>query len=513
MKNKILYMFLTVVVAVFVWSCAKDKWNDHYNDTAGRGNALQTIMKGLRSNGYNAFADAMEKVKLDKAINSGVQYTIFAVPDAAFNAATSQRTGLSPLSDDSLKYLLLNHIMGGKRFAASFTDTVYRATEGEKLYIWMNKGKIANFQFDSVKITKKDIDIIDATIFEVSGCIKQYPDIVNVLKANFSTFYSYYAKDFSNTKDTINIGFQPNGLTYDTLKTKIFAKTGNVAENIALFMPSNDYFGYYRSATNYKGKFGSIMSSGNANWPGVDSLSMLAVIGPYDKKPVTSTFGIDTTLTGFYKYTSVDGNAMQVKKTLVEQIVKLKDGNRIYVTDTIFYTPANPLNTFSKKFYEDIFLGVPSTQMATGFTFPNYVKGIDEGNHWPPNSPDSWVWLNTTSIPALGSTLDMSLVGVWFKNATYKIDILHTAKSNDRYTKWDVYLDGIKIGFIDFYNPSTSGVIQATQQNGQNPTLISSYTTAINYKTTHILRFKCAASTIASIGETMGLYNITFTKQ
>src|ERR1035437_6378764 len=207
--NKLLLVVLTAFL-LFFWECSKDKWDKHYAEAAGQNN-VKNILSGLRQNGYNEFAAALEKCNLDSSFNSGMQFTIFAVSDEAFKQA------IGNLSGYDLKFFVLNHILAGKFYTSAFKNTEYRALAGNILYI--NGDSISNFYKEWVKFISKDIDIPNAVVIELAKFINIYPDLYHYFPTYYPFFYSFY-KD-SIVPNTVQypqiLGVTSAGLTIDSV--------------------------------------------------------------------------------------------------------------------------------------------------------------------------------------------------------------------------------------------------------------------------------------------------------
>ena len=227
---------LLTIISLIGWGCSKDTWNNHYD---GNGqNTIKDVISGLRQKGYNEFAAALEKVNLGSAINSGMRFTIFAVPDQQFKQAASN------LSDDDLKFLVLNHILPGKYYSSSFTDSIYTALGGNTLYIWMNGDSIGNFYKESSHIVTKDVDIANAVLFELSKCIKIYPNLNYYLSKNYSFFSDLYKSYFvpDLVQYPLVLGVSSTGVTIDTTYrySNMFSLT-NTKRNLTFVVSKNEY--------------------------------------------------------------------------------------------------------------------------------------------------------------------------------------------------------------------------------------------------------------------------------
>jgi transforming growth factor-beta-induced protein len=146
-----------IVATVSFTSCSKD--DDNENPMPAAKNIIQVAQS---DNQFSILVAAIEKAGLASTLESSGPFTVFAPTNDAFNALFSQ-LGVSSLSDisaETLKPILLNHVLSGSVKSAAIT-TGYFATansngpnmEAVNVYVEKNSG----VTIDGSKVTTADI--------------------------------------------------------------------------------------------------------------------------------------------------------------------------------------------------------------------------------------------------------------------------------------------------------------------------------------------------------------------
>ena len=408
--NKLLLVVLTAFL-LFFWECSKDKWDQHYNETAGQND----LLNGLRQQGYNAFADALAKINLSDVINSGMSFTIFAVPDDAFKQAAAN------LSDDDLKFLVLNHILAGKRYSSSFNDTIYRALGGDVLHIWMNLDMVTNYYKEPTTIISKDIDIPNAVVFGLAKSIIIYPTLNYHLSADYPFFSDLYKScfvpDFSIRYSAI-LGLSSAGLSVDTVYRyqNIFVLNNYSRKNNITFIVSKDSYAVpaYNNLVSgflpyFKGDEDFIKNNFAVNTRLKHVISGSVYNSAKDSLIVNNLFG--------------DRLEFPVSKVKTEI---MDNGNKLLVIDTMLYSYSLvEIKNVPLLFYSDSARGdLTYKNIRTSGNFNKVVKGV--------------VTWKTAPLP--GDYIEYTIPADSIYSSVYNLYLQYVYKSS--YVQVKIYFDG-----------------------------------------------------------------------
>ncbi|MHC1774493.1 MAG: fasciclin domain-containing protein [Lentimicrobium sp.] len=172
MKTNFIKFRLAIVaiaaVTIFT-SCSKDE-DDDTMDT-------QNIVQVASSNAdFSILVQALDKAGLVSALEGTGPLTVFAPTNAAFNTLFTQLgvSGISELSAETLKPILLNHVISGNVKAMDIT-TGYAETlnnfgpNGNKVKVFISKG--SNVMVDGSKVVTADVMASNGVIHAIDKVI------------------------------------------------------------------------------------------------------------------------------------------------------------------------------------------------------------------------------------------------------------------------------------------------------------------------------------------------------
>ncbi len=164
---KIGFALLVITATLGFTSCSKDE------DTPAEKNLVQVAQA---DNQFSTLVAALQKAGLVSTLEGTGPFTVFAPTNDAFNALFAQLgvSGLSDLSADALKPILLNHVLSGSIKAADIS-TGYFATANSfgpnstnvKVFIQ----KSSNVMVDQSKVTAADVMASNGVIHVVDKVI------------------------------------------------------------------------------------------------------------------------------------------------------------------------------------------------------------------------------------------------------------------------------------------------------------------------------------------------------
>ncbi|MBK7031345.1 MAG: fasciclin domain-containing protein [Bacteroidales bacterium] len=164
---KIGFALLVITATLGFTSCSKDE------DTPAEKNLVQVAQA---DNQFSTLVAALQKAGLVSTLEGTGPFTVFAPTNDAFNALFAQLgvSGLSDLSADALKPILLNHVLSGTVKAADIS-TGYFATANSfgpnstnvKVFIQ----KSSNVMVDQSKVTAADVMASNVVIHVVDKVI------------------------------------------------------------------------------------------------------------------------------------------------------------------------------------------------------------------------------------------------------------------------------------------------------------------------------------------------------
>jgi len=146
----------TIVAIVSFTSCAKE------DDTTPAPDSKNIVQVAKSDNQFSILAAAIEKAGLTSTLESAGPFTVFAPTNDAFNALFSQLgvSGINDLSAETLKPILLNHVLAGSVKSSAIT-TGYFATantygpgqQAVKVYVKKESGVMV----DGSNVTTADV--------------------------------------------------------------------------------------------------------------------------------------------------------------------------------------------------------------------------------------------------------------------------------------------------------------------------------------------------------------------
>lgn len=161
---------LVIVATVSFTSCKKD---DETPVTPDSKNIIEVAKSDSR---FSILAAAIEKAGLTATLKSSGPFTVFAPTNDAFNALFSQLgvSGLNDLSTETLKPILLNHVLAGS-VKSSAIATGYFATANtygpnqESVNVYIRKG--SGVTVDGSNVTTADVMASNGVIHVIDKVI------------------------------------------------------------------------------------------------------------------------------------------------------------------------------------------------------------------------------------------------------------------------------------------------------------------------------------------------------
>jgi len=163
-----LAIFAIAALTVFV-SCSKDE-DDKKTES-------KNIAQVASSNpDFSILVEALDKAGLVSAMEGTGPFTVFAPTNAAFNALFTQLgvSGISDLSAETLKPILLNHVISGNvkamDIATGYVETLNNyGPSGNKVKLFILKG--SNVMVDNSKVVTTDVIASNGTIHAIDKVI------------------------------------------------------------------------------------------------------------------------------------------------------------------------------------------------------------------------------------------------------------------------------------------------------------------------------------------------------
>jgi transforming growth factor-beta-induced protein len=163
------FAIIAIALAVGFTSCSKD--DD--SETPAAKNIVQVAMS---DNQFSILASAIEKAGLKSTLEGAGPFTVFAPTNDAFNALFTQLgvSGISDLSAETLKPILLNHVLSGSVKAADIS-TGYFATANNfgpnstNVKVFIQKG--TSVMVDQSMVTSADVMASNGVIHVVNKVI------------------------------------------------------------------------------------------------------------------------------------------------------------------------------------------------------------------------------------------------------------------------------------------------------------------------------------------------------
>ncbi|HNX89956.1 MAG TPA: fasciclin domain-containing protein [Paludibacteraceae bacterium] len=160
----------TIVAIVSFTSCAKE------DDTTPAPDSKNIVQVAKSDNQFSILAAAIEKAGLTSTLESAGPFTVFAPTNDAFNALFSQLgvSGINDLSAETLKPILLNHVLAGSVKSSAIT-TGYFATantygpgqQAVKVYVKKESGVMV----DGSNVTTADVMASNGVIHVIDKVI------------------------------------------------------------------------------------------------------------------------------------------------------------------------------------------------------------------------------------------------------------------------------------------------------------------------------------------------------
>jgi len=161
---------MNVVFIVSFTSCAKE------DDTTPAPDSKNIVQVAKSDNQFSILAAAIEKAGLTSTLESAGPFTVFAPTNDAFNALFSQLgvSGINDLSAETLKPILLNHVLAGSVKSSAIT-TGYFATantygpgqQAVKVYVKKESGVMV----DGSNVTTADVMASNGVIHVIDKVI------------------------------------------------------------------------------------------------------------------------------------------------------------------------------------------------------------------------------------------------------------------------------------------------------------------------------------------------------
>lgn len=169
LKFKLRFAILALAMVTVFASCSKDE-----EETPVK--AKNIVEVASSSNDFSILKDAIVKAGLASTLQTDGPFTVFAPTNAAFNELFSKLgvSGLADLSAETLKPILLNHVVSGKVTAADIKtgyfaslNTMAPSNNAVKLYV--NKG--SSVMIDESKVVTADLMASNGVIHAINKVI------------------------------------------------------------------------------------------------------------------------------------------------------------------------------------------------------------------------------------------------------------------------------------------------------------------------------------------------------
>lgn len=211
MKNIMISLF--ILVALVLFSCTEEKWEEHYENIAPEVN--QNIWDTLKTmDQFSEFVRFAEILKIDTLMESSNTKTLFIPTNEAFEDYLAGDTS-------ELRKTMLYHISTTLFMLRNVTTERKLKTLSEKFVLIKNTGN--TFSYDGVEITDPSPIYKDGKYYTLSQVVKPKPNLYEFIKLNNSAFLEYVDQHdsvFLNKEESVPLGFNEEGQTiYDSVYT------------------------------------------------------------------------------------------------------------------------------------------------------------------------------------------------------------------------------------------------------------------------------------------------------
>lgn len=197
-KN-IFISLLAFTLLCTVTSCKEDEWDTHYDATVNRGsqeslliNSLDTIFNGR----YSSMAQWFKDAEMADLMNSGLQFTILAVPNHTFDSLFAGRS----YTADEKRNILMNAIFFKATVFQNDTGRLNLINERIKFIEGEDANYLVNYHNDRVNLNPlyTNIAIYDGIVHEVDklfGLNEEAKTYFADLDPLYSRMASYFSWD------------------------------------------------------------------------------------------------------------------------------------------------------------------------------------------------------------------------------------------------------------------------------------------------------------------------------
>lgn len=266
-KNQILKLMLTVVLALSIFSCD----NEGNNDEIVKLPTINEIVNADLDN-YSVLRKGLEVSNLLSTITGNGAYTVFAPSNASFAAykssnfpagiteaiITSTTPALTQLQKDELKRLMMYHVLSGATFASDLPSKNYIKTIAPygttsatlSAYVDKTNGIEINggdlmvgtpaVSNGGAKVTKGDIKASNGVIHKINAVLA-LPTLINQLNANpdLSSYLTNLSADDASSLSLV-VNSLPNSVQLP-IQLTIVLPALNIS-NTQLFVPTKKAF-------------------------------------------------------------------------------------------------------------------------------------------------------------------------------------------------------------------------------------------------------------------------------
>jgi transforming growth factor-beta-induced protein len=223
MKKKIVLLTMISIIGIsIVTACEKDNTSVSPAD--------QTIAEYAKSDkNFSILVEALAKANLVDVLNGSGNFTVFAPTNDAFNALFKQLgvSGIADLSASTLTPILLYHVLGEEKKAASLTSGYYSSLSPAQgnynsIYISTDAGVLIN---KDSKVTTPDVDVKNGVIHAIDRVLLP-PTVVTdaINNSNFSILVQAVVK--AGLVETLNGAgpftiFAPTNAAFEALFSQL----------------------------------------------------------------------------------------------------------------------------------------------------------------------------------------------------------------------------------------------------------------------------------------------------
>ncbi len=166
---KFRFAIIAIAAVTLFSSCSKDEDEDQMDP--------KNIVEVASSNAdFSILVQALDKAGLVSTLEGAGPFTVFAPTNEAFNALFAQLgvSGINDLSAETLKPILLNHVISGNvkssDIATGYAETFNNTAPGEnKVKIFINKG--SSVMVDGSKVVTVDVLASNGVIHAIDKVI------------------------------------------------------------------------------------------------------------------------------------------------------------------------------------------------------------------------------------------------------------------------------------------------------------------------------------------------------